>query len=72
MFWHGNVVRPVSVVPTFAPLNSAGAAGNFVAPISGLSPNGFKSVIDIDTIGTFNTVKVRVDSNFKRLYPWCI
>ncbi|KUI68339.1 Peroxisomal 2,4-dienoyl-CoA reductase SPS19 [Cytospora mali] len=35
----------------------AGAAGNFVAPISGLTPNGFKSVIEIDTIGTFNTVK---------------
>ncbi|KAJ0115499.1 hypothetical protein J7T55_012779 [Diaporthe amygdali] len=35
----------------------AGAAGNFVAPISGLSPNGFRSVIEIDTIGTFNTVK---------------
>ncbi|KAL8311578.1 hypothetical protein RB601_006493 [Gaeumannomyces tritici] len=35
----------------------AGAAGNFVAPISGLSPNGFKSVIGIDTIGTFNTIK---------------
>ncbi|ROW14028.1 hypothetical protein VPNG_04062 [Cytospora leucostoma] len=34
----------------------AGAAGNFVAPLSGLSPNGFKSVIEIDTIGTFNTV----------------
>lgn len=35
----------------------AGAAGNFVAPLSGLSPNGFRSVIEIDTIGTFNTVK---------------
>lgn len=38
----------------------AGAAGNFVAPISGLSPNGFRSVIEIDTIGTFNTVKATV------------
>lgn len=37
--------------------SSAGAAGNFVAPLAGLSPNGFKSVIEIDTIGTFNTVK---------------
>ncbi|KAK7924824.1 peroxisomal 2-4-dienoyl-CoA reductase SPS19 [Apiospora marii] len=35
----------------------AGAAGNFVAPISGLTPNGFKTVIDIDVIGTYNTVK---------------
>ncbi|KAL2255289.1 hypothetical protein VTK26DRAFT_3679 [Humicola hyalothermophila] len=38
----------------------AGAAGNFVAPISGLSPNAFKSVIDIDTLGTFNTVKATI------------
>lgn len=38
----------------------AGAAGNFIAPISGLSPNAFKSVIDIDTIGTFNTVKATI------------
>lgn len=38
----------------------AGAAGNFVAPISGLTPNGFKTVIDIDVIGTFNTIKATV------------
>ena len=42
-------------------MNSAGAAGNFVAPIASLSPNAFKSVLDIDTIGTFNTVKATVD-----------
>ncbi|OTB06639.1 hypothetical protein M426DRAFT_318694 [Hypoxylon sp. CI-4A] len=35
----------------------AGAAGNFVAPISGLSSNGFKTVMDIDVLGTYNTVK---------------
>ncbi|KAH6646311.1 peroxisomal 2,4-dienoyl-CoA reductase SPS19 [Truncatella angustata] len=35
----------------------AGAAGNFVAPISGLTSNGFKSVMDIDVLGTFNTIK---------------
>ncbi|KAI0404289.1 hypothetical protein F4802DRAFT_249052 [Xylaria palmicola] len=35
----------------------AGAAGNFVAPISGLSPNGFKTVMEIDVLGTYNTVK---------------
>lgn len=42
------------------PPPSAGAAGNFVAPISGLSPNAFKTVIDIDTIGTFNTIKATI------------
>ncbi|KAL5611821.1 hypothetical protein BROUX41_000604 [Berkeleyomyces rouxiae] len=35
----------------------AGAAGNFVVPISGMSSNAFKSVMDIDVLGTFNTVK---------------
>lgn len=35
----------------------AGAAGNFPAPIDGMSPNGFKSVVDIDLLGTFNTIK---------------
>ncbi|RKF74328.1 Peroxisomal 2,4-dienoyl-CoA reductase SPS19 [Golovinomyces cichoracearum] len=35
----------------------AGAAGNFIAPITELSANGFKSVVDIDTIGSYNTLK---------------
>jgi len=35
----------------------AGAAGNFLAPINALSPNAFKSVIDIDLIGSYNTLK---------------
>ncbi|PKS10621.1 hypothetical protein jhhlp_002376 [Lomentospora prolificans] len=38
----------------------AGAAGNFVVPLSGMSPNAFKAVIDIDVIGTFNTVKATI------------
>ena len=35
----------------------AGAAGNFVAPAVRLSPNGFKSVIDIDLLGTYNVFR---------------
>jgi 2,4-dienoyl-CoA reductase [(3E)-enoyl-CoA-producing], peroxisomal len=31
-----------------------GAAGNFLSPAAGLSPNGFRTVIDIDLNGTFN------------------
>jgi NAD(P)-dependent dehydrogenase (short-subunit alcohol dehydrogenase family) len=31
-----------------------GAAGNFLVPAETLSPNGFKSVIDIDLLGSFN------------------
>ncbi|KAI0364936.1 2,4-dienoyl-CoA reductase [Pilatotrama ljubarskyi] len=34
-----------------------GAAGNFLAPISKLSENGFRTVIEIDTLGTYNTIK---------------
>ena len=34
-----------------------GAAGNFPAPVLGMSANGFKSVIDIDLLGTFNTCR---------------
>ena len=30
------------------------AAGNFVAPVLGMSANGFRTVIDIDLNGTFN------------------
>jgi NAD(P)-dependent dehydrogenase (short-subunit alcohol dehydrogenase family) len=33
------------------------AAGNFPAPIAGMSANGFKAVIDIDLLGTFNTCR---------------
>jgi len=32
----------------------AGAAGNFLCPAEELSPNGFKSVVDIDLLGAFN------------------
>jgi len=35
----------------------SGAAGNFPAPALGMSPNGFKAVIDIDLIGTFNVLR---------------
>ncbi len=37
--------------------SSAGAAGNFLAPITGLSTNAFKTVIDIDVLGSYNTLK---------------
>jgi NAD(P)-dependent dehydrogenase (short-subunit alcohol dehydrogenase family) len=34
-----------------------GAAGNFLAPAEQLSANGFKTVIDIDLIGSFNAAR---------------
>ncbi|KAI1619520.1 2,4-dienoyl-CoA reductase, variant [Exophiala viscosa] len=36
----------------------AGAAGNFLAPIAQLSPNAFKTVMDIDVMGSYNVTKV--------------
>ncbi|KAF9059461.1 2,4-dienoyl-CoA reductase [Rhodocollybia butyracea] len=37
-----------------------GAAGNFMAPIAGLSENAFKTVLEIDTLGTYNTIKATI------------
>lgn len=34
-----------------------GAAGNFPAPALGMSANGFKAVVDIDLLGTFNACR---------------
>jgi NAD(P)-dependent dehydrogenase (short-subunit alcohol dehydrogenase family) len=35
----------------------SGAAGNFRAPALGMSPKGFRTVIDIDLIGTFHVLQ---------------
>ncbi len=35
----------------------SGAAGNFLAEVNSLSSNGFKVVVDIDLIGTFNVMR---------------
>lgn len=35
-----------------------GAAGNFLSPAAQLSPNGFKTVMDIDAGGTFNASRL--------------
>jgi peroxisomal 2,4-dienoyl-CoA reductase len=50
----GGAVR--ATVERFGKLDTLvnGAAGNFLAPAAGLSPNGFRTVIDIDLNGTFN------------------
>lgn len=39
-----------------------GAAGNFLVPAAGLSPNGFKTVIDIDLGGTFNASRAAFEA----------
>lgn len=35
-----------------------GAAGNFLAPVDKLSYNAFRTVIEIDLLGTYNLTKV--------------
>jgi len=38
-----------------------GAAGNFLAPASQLSSNGFRTVLAIDALGTFNVCRAAFD-----------
>ncbi len=38
-----------------------GAAGNFPCPAEQLSPGGFKAVVDIDLLGSFNTCRAAFD-----------
>jgi NAD(P)-dependent dehydrogenase (short-subunit alcohol dehydrogenase family) len=35
-----------------------GAAGNFLSPAEKMSPNAFRTVVDIDLMGTFNAVRL--------------
>lgn len=39
----------------------SGAAGNFLAPAIGLSANAFRTVVEIDLIGTFNVLRASWD-----------
>jgi 2,4-dienoyl-CoA reductase [(3E)-enoyl-CoA-producing], peroxisomal len=39
-----------------------GAAGNFLAPAAALSPNGFKTVIEIDLVGTFHASRAAFEA----------
>src|SRR5579863_2616403 len=38
------------------------AAGNFPAPMSNISPNGFKAIVDIDLLGTYNVTRIAFDA----------
>ena len=42
-----------------------GAAGNFLCPSSTISYNAFKTVIEIDLLGTFNVTKACFDASLK-------
>ncbi|KAJ6460686.1 2,4-dienoyl-CoA reductase [Mycena vitilis] len=37
-----------------------GAGGNFLAPISAVSENAFRTVVEIDTLGTYHTIKATI------------
>ena len=39
----------------------SGAAGNFICEAEKLSPNGFKTVVDIDLLGSFNVARCALD-----------
>lgn len=38
-----------------------GAAGNFLAPAAGLSPKGYRTVLDIDAVGTYTVCRAAFD-----------
>ena len=40
----------------------SGAAGNFPAPATAISSNGFRTVTDIDTLGTFHVMRASYDA----------
>lgn len=42
-----------------------GAAGNFLCPVEKLSPNAFRTVLMIDTVGTFLLSKFTNEHGFK-------
>jgi NAD(P)-dependent dehydrogenase (short-subunit alcohol dehydrogenase family) len=48
-----------AAVKAFGPIDVlvCGAAGNFPAPVAMMSSNGFKAVMDIDVLGTFNAAR---------------
>lgn len=48
------------------------AAGNFLCPAASLSFNAFKTVMEIDTMGTFNTSKVVYEKWFQVQYIFCL
>ena len=41
------------------------AAGNFPAPMTSISPNGFKAVVDIDLLGTYNVSKAVFEGSMR-------
>ncbi len=50
----GGEAGPIDVVVS-------GAAGNFVAPATSISSNGFRAVIEIDLLGTFHVLRASFD-----------
>ena len=59
----GLLIHVESVLSVFTSLLDA--AGNFLCPAEGLSFNAFRTVMDIDTNGTFNVTKVVFDEYMK-------
>lgn len=56
-----------AVTSQFGPIDIVvnSAAGNFLAPAAALSPNGFRTVMDIDANGTFNVCRAAFDRSLR-------
>jgi 2,4-dienoyl-CoA reductase [(3E)-enoyl-CoA-producing], peroxisomal len=59
-----DVRDPAKTVERFGKLDTLvnGAAGNFLSPAAALSPNGFRTVIEIDLLGTFHAARAAFES----------
>lgn len=82
--WDSSAVFQINFLPSFKkrfhPISmfvawrifflSLDAAGNFLCPASSLSFNAFKTVLEIDTMGTFNASKVVYEKWFKVKSYW--
>ena len=60
-------VALAAVTSRFGPIDIVvnSAAGNFLAPAAALSPNGFRTVMDIDANGTFNVCRAAFDASLR-------
>jgi NAD(P)-dependent dehydrogenase (short-subunit alcohol dehydrogenase family) len=60
-----DVAKGIEVTKSkFGPIDIvvSGAAGNFLAPAQELSSNGFRTVVEIDLIGTFNVYRAALEA----------
>ena len=59
------MVSPAWFISVLSVILLADAAGNFLCPAESLSFNAYRTVMDIDALGTFNVTKAVFDASMK-------